>query len=492
MQSTEYARNPKQEDNMGFKNHALLNYLQKFPKNSYILSADGYNDENIVELAKRRFMHLHGISLNKKIYEMPFYTWAKYSYNDMYNTHYPNGFFDVVYNLNPRISRAEDFLLEAQRILDSGGVLVLNRSIDKYAKAALEFFTRIPHSGFSILKRKPRPKKMPRRINVVICTLDKPEGINFTTRIMKKRLAENGIKVQFYKTYGEAPRRYPTIIEWSPGIKQPIPEDTNNIIETHEIPEPKNSIGFSFGRLLNDKGYKYWLAAYLLGLIKLEDKNKKVNDKLQQHVLLARSYELAEYGGLKKYFLMPHVMPKEPERILNETRLSAKEELHLGAYGFAAWYKNFDKICDIALRLGIKATLMLSINRNNRASVLETSGSANWLRKRYDGANDGKIKVMVGEWSNAQLEKELKKCTHLISTQVSVRNVSSSMRFMASIGRPVISVDNYQAREAQAIRVKSLDDINIDFLERTRTELINMDDGLRYICKVLESTGQNK
>ena len=477
---------------MASKNSTLLRCLKRFPKNTYILSADGYKDGNIVELAKSRFVHLHGISLNKKIYDMPLYTWVKYSYNNMYDTHYPNGFFDVVYNINPRISRKEEFIREAQRILDTNGTLILNKSLKNYLGIAQEFFKQIADPDFLLLRRKSRSKKLPKRINVVISTLGKPEGINFTTAIMKKRLAEVDIDAHLYRSYEDAPRQYPTIIEWSPGIKQPIPDDTDNIIETHEISEPKNDIGFSLGRLIKDKGYKYWLAAYVLGFVKLKNDNRELNERLQRHTLLARSYELAEYGSLERYFLMPHVVPKDIQHILGKVKINKKEELHLGAYGFAAWYKNFDKICDLALRLGVRATLMLSVNRNNHASVLETSSSANWLKKKYDGANKGKIRIMVGDWSNAQIESMLKKCTHLISTQVSVRNVSSTMRFMASICRPVISIDNYQAREAQVLRVESLDHITIDFLENTRTTLTNMDDGLRYICKILESNCENK
>jgi hypothetical protein len=59
------------------------------------------------------------------------------------------------------------------------------------------------------------------------------------------------------------------------------------------------------------------------------------------------------------------------------------------------------------------------------------------------------------------------------------------MRFAYGLGKPIISLDNYQAMEAQAIRVASTDDITLEFLERTRKEGIYMDDGIRYLLKLL-------
>jgi hypothetical protein len=59
------------------------------------------------------------------------------------------------------------------------------------------------------------------------------------------------------------------------------------------------------------------------------------------------------------------------------------------------------------------------------------------------------------------------------------------MRYMVSLNKPVLSTDIYQAKEAQVIRVKCLKNITREFLESTRGSLTDIDDGTRYLVKIL-------
>lgn len=478
------------------QNYELFALLKNYT-NGYILSSAGLGDENIVLLARKGYTHLHAIALDQSIYSMPLYTWVKYSYNNMYDTHYPEGMFDAVYNLSPQIKDLEQYLREAARILDHGGLLILNKELQNHETLRLAEEMNLEETdlgkGLLVFKNKQMRGSLPTAINVVLSTLDKVEGTVFTTRTMQSRLAEYGVQAHLYKTFEEAPKTRMTIIEWSIGLFQPIPDDPSAIIQSHELLKPTNDIAFSWGRLFKDKGYKWWLLNYALGKVKPTSNTSiaEVNNEIQKHPLVVFSYELAEYAGIKNFVIAPHVIPKSNQEILAEAqKIDKNYHLHIGSYGFAAWYKNYDQFCELALRLGIRATLLLSVNHNTPESIVETEGFSNALKGKYDGK--GQIKIKTGLWTNEQLARELSDCTHLISSQTTVRNVSSSMRFMASLAKPIISPDNYQSREGQAIRVRSLEDVTIDFLNTTRAQVTNMDDGIRYLLCILKAENKKR
>jgi SAM-dependent methyltransferase len=478
----------------------LIRYLEK-NKDKYILSMDGMEDQIAPKLAQKKFMHTHCIGLSKEIYNKPFYYWIKYQYCDPEDTHYPDAMFDIIYKSG---EFTEKFIVEAARILDTNGVLILDkRKRENYAPSMEKLFVsdklNIKNKEIVIFRLiKPKPKKLPKQINVIIKPFKKFEGTYIQVEVMKKRLEEKGVKVNLYKNYWQAPKKDITIIEWEAGLNQPIPKDPENMIEAHTFITDYSNMQVIMRKmrpvyllsLMKPSTLYYYFKYYMVGGQVVGNKKstswKEFNKEMEKHILLSRTYEMAVNNKITKHLVMPHfatITTKEMERKV--LPIDTKKELHIGTFGHSAASKHFEDICKLAIRLDIKCTIMGSINELHIGSIAETSTYAAKIYNKYNNANKGKIKVKIGQWTYPQLRRELSKCTHLISAQDQARSVSNSMRFMVSIGRPLISVENYQAREVQALRVNSLYEIDRELLENSRTMLTNLDDGLRYALCIL-------
>ena len=439
--------------------------LSKNPtKRSFILNADvAALPELLPKLAERECRNLYGFGKDQSVYDMPLYTKIKYEVNDKRNCHFPDNFFDIIVDGSGDIDEAQKD--EYYRLLASGGIMMFKKG-----------------KKMNIYKSNKKLKfNLPKELNIVVSTKGIPEGIRYTTDIMKKRFEENGIKVNLCKTMKEAKRGIPTILEWMPYM--PLPKDRKVIVEAHDLPT-LNNIGFSFYRIFSDVRYWMYAPIYAVKFLAFQKKNLEAKRGMKKHLFITRTYELAEKGGIKDYYVMPHCLPESQEAIekLQEEELRSKKPLCLGAYGFAAWYKNFEETCKIAKKLNIRLIMLLSVNYNNKLAIKETKGNAMKLKREYESEL---IQIKIGEWTNEQIRRELEPATHIISTQVSVDNISSSMRFAYSLGKPIISLNNYQAKEAQVIRARSSEEITREFLERTRKEKIFMDDGIRYLIKLL-------
>ena len=444
----------------------IITYILKnnTSKIRYILNADIASLRSLLpELSASGCVNLYGFGTDASAYNQSGYTKIKYSINDKRKCHFPDSFFDIIIDASGENDK--ELKKEYHRLLSKNGIMILkSRRKWKIYRA-----------------NKPQEHPLPKELNIIVSTKGIPEGIRYTTDIMKKRLEENGIKVNLCKNIKEARRGIPTILEWMPYM--PLPKDRKVIVEAHDLPT-LNNIGFSFYRIFSDVRYWMYAPIYAIKFLSFQKKNIEGKMSLKRHQLIIRTYELAEKAKMKDYYIMPHCLPESQDiiRNLQERELKSTKPLCLGAYGFAAWYKNFEETCKIAKRLNIRLIMLLSVNYNNKLAIKETKGNALKLKRKY---GNKLIQVKIGEWTNEQIRKELEPATHIISTQVSVDNISSSMRFAYSLGKPIISLDNYQAKEAQAIRVTRPEDITKDFLENTRNERIYMDDGTRYLLKIL-------
>ena len=439
--------------------------LSKNPtKRSYILNADVDALPSLLpKLAKKGCRNLYGFGKDESIYNKPDYTKIKYEVNDKRNCHFPDNFFDIIVDASGDTDKAQKD--EYYRLLASGGIMMFKKG-----------------NKMNIYKSNKKPKfKLPKELNIVVSTKGIPEGIRYTTDIMKKRLEDYGIKANLCKNMNEAKRGIPTILEWMPYI--PLPKDRKVIVEAHDLPT-LNNIGFSFYRIFSDLRYWMYAPIYAGKFLSFQKRNMQAKRRMKKHMLIVRTYELARKAKLENYYIMPHCLPEYNGAIelKQQKEQQSAKPLCLGAYGFAAWYKNFEETCKIAKRLNIRLIMLLSVNYNNKLAIKETKGNALKLQREY-GSN--LIQIKIGQWTNEQIRRELEPATHIISTQVSVDNISSSMRFAYSLGKPIISLDNYQAKEAQVIRARSPEDITLEFLKRTRKERIYMDDGTRYLLKML-------
>lgn len=180
---------------------------------------------------------------------------------------------------------------------------------------------------------------------------------------------------------------------------------------------------------------------------------------------------------------MPHIAYPKANMEIN-----TNIELKLGSFGFVFKFKNFHKICKLAKKLNIPLILLLSIpeRKSTGGDKLERERAlklANKIKKKYQS---GTIKIEIGFFDDKYIAKELSNCSHIIFAQKSANQTSGSMRFAIALNKPVIALDSYQAREAQVYRVKRLSNINLGYLS-THKEPINIDDGLQYLIKILES-----
>lgn len=464
------------------------------PKDSYILSAGGYCDE-LKALFDDGYTHLYAIGENYSIYASPLYTKIKYLYARRENTHFPDGFFDMIF-LQNELDMPKP---ECTRIVRNGGTILL-RNNGKWESREV---------------KKPEGVR-PKEINVVLATLGLFEGAAHTTENMARNLKKYGIKCHLYRRVEDAPNNRPTIVEWEAAHGMKFPADHSVVIELHAF--LSNRIDFSWRRLFTHPLYALWLyktfaewwgfaptqvitdPRRILMFIQFSRGRLKPtyetlpymrhwNEMLEaaakpNNVLLVRSNEMAEYIQVNRYYLMPHCAQTPRPTPAPETA-----PLCLGTYGHAAPYKNFERYCELALKLDLPLIMLLSVNHLHDNAIRDTSTYAEYLKARYNGR--GKIRIEIDNFTQGAIRKKLKPCTHLLSLQKEVHNVSSSMRFMVAMGKPVISTDTYQAKEAQVIRVKRLEDITIPFLESTRRELTNIDDGTRYLIKFLEMVENN-
>jgi len=73
-----------------------------------------------------------------------------------------------------------------------------------------------------------------------------------------------------------------------------------------------------------------------------------------------------------------------------------------------------------------------------------------------------------------------------ISGMREVVHSSGNMRLAISLGKPVITTNTFQLRDSLAYRIKSLVQINLDYLKKMKGP-INLDDVFPLLKRILES-----
>ena len=445
--------------------------------NSYILCMDAIQHNNrLVEFAESGYRHLYGISQSSNVYHMPHYNKIKYMLADPGHTHFPDEMFDYIFAIS-----STSQMDEARRIAKDNALLIMS-------------------NGKQIVINKPQKSRLPKEVNLVCPSLDKKDGISQYTYKLADRLRHAGITPHLYKSENDIRNKgLKTIMQYEVSLKVKLPDkDKGYIIEAHATPSWRIiflEIRTRLRGLLRDPADIFNILYlfifhfdYVKGIIGRLGNREEIR-KLQLQTLLLRSNELAKASGIKKYTIMPHIA--YPSGAVRRTEGAMASELHIGSFGFSMESKNFSKICKLAQKLGIKCTILLSItdvSTSNRKVQIEY---AERLRKKYSSS---KIHIIIadnyGIFTDEQIRALLRQCTHLISAQNDALGTSGSMRYMISMGKPVISVSNYQAIEAQVHRVKFLGDITTEYLLHTKS-LTLLDDGFAYLLKVLESKDRN-
>jgi len=526
----------------------------KKQKNSMIINLGAYNDASLWVLAKLGYTKLYGLDLRDDIYDMPFYTKIKYLTGDMYNTHFPNNMFDVSISLSAiehGLMNFGKFFEELRRIMKNNGILLISTDynetkintegikafglswtifdktdIKKLIKTANEYGfyllsnTNIPKQegtphfwnnrkyttillGFKLKKENSEPN-LPRHINMLCSVIGTHNGIYDYSLYLKKRLIkEYGIRATIYNKMEKIKNNDIVIYQYEGSLPLPnlnkLTKNNKVIIEMHSIPYIFNP-SFYLKRIKSASTFML-KGQYLFELLKrsiihifhiIFDKNliekgksdiKTLNNYPSDRVIiLARSNYLAEKVNLKNYFLAPHIAyPKIGKMIKKDQRLC------LGSFGFAYKFKRFDKICKLARKLNIPLTLLLTIPDNSEEDKQKCLKLAQEIKDKYES---NLTKIKIGYFGYNYIYAELSRCSHIIFAQKNANQTSGTMRFGIALGKPVIAIDSYQAKEAQVYRVKSLSEINIEYL-KSHNEKIELDDGLLYLIKVLSYYGKN-
>lgn len=159
------------------------------------------------------------------------------------------------------------------------------------------------------------------------------------------------------------------------------------------------------------------------------------------------------------------------------------EEIILGCFGFAFPAKNFDKVIQLAHRLGVKCKIVTSVNTATR--YLERLSKQYLSHLKTAASRDVEVIEVFGDES--RIVAHLQDCSHILFAEEYESTVSSSMRLAALSGRPIVAMNTRQGREAGAVLIDRLDDITLSFLKNCSKTRITVKDGFEDYAKILGS-----
>lgn len=321
------------------------------------------------------------------------------------------------------------------------------------------------------------------RINIYYPNLYVKGSDTWYIELLRDRLQEKDIEANLINDLSKQDRSIPTMIEYLPQIVKEIPNDRSYIIDV--LAAPSNSRMFVEMKAMIKSPRK------LVSNIKFALKNPEYASTITKragvldfkelqnnNLLLVRDHHVAKTIGITKYEIAQIPNPKA-KKLLDK---SNKDEIHIGTVGFATRNKNNDLIAEMAQRLGIKATIIATISRENK---IGTDGMSN-IAKELDKYKSDKIKIITQPLSDEEIEKYLSYCTHFIFAQDDTNKPSSSLREMAKYGKPIIATQSTQAKEARVPNiVKSLNQITIEYL-REKTALTYPPDGIEAMAKAIK------
>lgn len=503
--------NKNYEGNKAFEMWKTLLMAHKFlNKSDRIFFAGCYNDDALYLLSHSGYAKLVAMDSNPAIYGKDEYWKIKYFYGDILDTHLPNSFFKAIFSLGAienftehggkNYERIGLFFREYNRILSNNGLLVIttnfgprlvqgkgNNILDEKAvkyiiKLAETYgFLICGDSSFNItdlpIKRNgeryttifmafrlhKREFKNDLKELYIVSPMIKQDGITIYSENLKVKFESIGIRANLVSSAENCHNSKAIIYQYDPGLFQKIPRNNNAFIEMHSTRLRIRGIVYVTLRLRSlKKGFI--LLRQLLSLSK--------------HHLLIRNNELSKIPTfkLKNYTIVPHLA-------YPDLGIRAKpNEIFLGSFGFALPFKRFDDVCDLAIRLGVKCKILLSINNASEDMQNTTSSTADIIRKKYSCHPN--IEIKTGFFTDEEILTELSVCSHILFAQQNTYQTSGSYRFPTQLKIPVVAVESFQARESQVYRVNSFEDVTIDLLLSWK-EPVEIDDGFDYLLAVL-------
>jgi len=500
-------------------------------KSARILDLGAYGSPVPMALQNLGYEEICGIDLNPGVFDMPSYTSIHYHVADALATHFPDSFFDVCLALSlvERLSGSFDGLFEeTSRILKDDGLLLVTTSVRsepgrsrreneeglQRRTLTMRDIPRIVSSaernGFKLNTELPKSSDYP-------VNLDRNHTVVFLAFRLAKRHVRREGKLAILCPSLALPRD--GISEYAKalagrlnaelcGDEAEIPENADTVlVETYTTQFSKVK-RFNFGTRRAwfidchglDSDMMSWLnghgnvtpivrSSYLVMLEQADITNRALNRYVRHFPRMAAplmppfrwvARRLIEFRSpkLRNYVVAPHILYSPPP---DGSQRRSNGELCLGSFGFAFRFKGFDKIVDLGRKLGIPVVILASIADSNPEVHRETSQVAEQLeRQRSDN-----IRILTGFFDRQEILAELSRCSHIVMAQKDMREASGSLRFAHQLGLPIIALDSLQARDAGCLRVKSLDEITIPYLESTRGSSLKIEDGLPYYRAIL-------
>jgi len=488
------------------------NFTQEYlKKNDRIFFGGAYQDSTLHLLSKSGYCRLVGMDFKEDIYNQPDYWKIKFYRGNIINTHLPSNLFKAYFSLSviehldsnggDIFTMIDIFLQEAARITQNDGFLVLTTDYNNISvrKKGENIFNKMDivkiidiarNHGFDLISDlnfdiNDKPViwnghnytfiflafKLHKIVNPasltkvnIISPMKKQDGITIYAENLRKRFEQIGIEVNLVANYKDCNLSYPTIFEYEPSLLQNIPYDKNIFIEMHST---KANLKTVAGVFLNTHSFKKSLQFFKnILFIRAHRKN------------IIRSSDLTSkfFLNLKSYIIMPHIA--YPDSGIR----ADPDNICIGSFGFAFPDKNFDQICELAIRLNVKCVLLLSINNSTKGMFEVTSRTISQLKEKYNKYEN--ITMRVGFFTDKEILEQLKVCSHIIFAQNNSGQTSGSYRFPVQLGIPIIATDSFQARESQIIRVNKLDDLDLQKLKSFK-DSINLDDGFEYLINIL-------
>ena len=502
-------------------------------KTARILDLGAYGSPVPLVLHNLGYEEICGIDLNPGVFDMPLHTSIHYHVADALVTHYPDSFYDVCLALSliERLTGSfDDFFREAARILNDNGLLLvttnlgskpgLTRRVGQGGPRWRAFSTRdisrivrtAENRGFSLVGELPNLSQ-DRFLNA--------DDRGYTVVFLALRLAK-----QYNRREGRVAVLCPSLAVPRDGIAEyartlaerlraelcgdetEIPQNVDTVlVETYTTQFNRvkqfhfdarwrwfvDCHGLNSDMIVWFNGHRNVTpivrSSYLVMLEQAEIPNKALNRYIR-HVppvaaplvppfrWVARRLIEARSPKLRNYVVAPHILYSTPS---DESQKRSTSELCLGSFGFAFRFKNLDKIIDLGRKLGIGVVILASIADSTPEVHRETSLVAEQLEKlRSDN-----VRVLTGFFDKQEILRELSKCSHILMAQKDMREASGTIRFAYQVGLPIVALDSLQARDAGCLRVSSLDDITIPYLESTRNSTLKIEDGLPYYRAIL-------
>jgi len=487
----------------------------KINTNVKVIDFGAYNDATLWALHDIGYKELYGVDLNHDIYGCKYYTQIKYKYANIEDTHFPTSFFNVGICLSVIEHKVDirKFFTEAKRVLKDGSYLFITTDFslkklypqngDKifsyneiyeivkiakrvgftplFNKASFQKITKSENPvyfnglqytfvflGFKLNKNNLKfPENPINKISIISYSLGSNGGISKYAKLLTSRLdGEKGVTANLYNNVKTAAKSYAkdVLIEYHPSLRT----GADLVKDIKYLKRNKKNV--------------YVEIHEHIGILSSEQRRVLGRDA----IMLYRANEFAEHDKITNYLLVPQMSYTNIP--IND---KAPKDILVGTFGYAIKEKRINELVALLTRLNVKGLFILGLNLEIKDAdntmkreierikrIADRNDDVAVINKEEAYPKDKKIVIELGDFSDNENAQELEKCSHFIFAQRQAFAPSGSMVYVKRfIGRPIISLNNYQSKFSGVVRVEVLNsrlhplyDKTFDLIWRAITE----------------------